>query len=471
VSRSIRPGSLLVLGVLDFLGSAWGMITLLGQLWLRLRPPGGGRGRLPADVDPAAILASYPIWYRWLEPVDTALCAVLLLFAGIGAMTMRTWSGRWCATVYAVLSIAWTIAALTVESRAGQGAYADLATALALIFPLITLVWVNVVLRDVWRGERLADGVAEAPPAGGWTLPGGATRLALACAQSLRQSLRGSMGLGLLLTTLMGGLIGVLAIATIEEKVRDNLDLSGRTMHSAHHWLAKNLLAGWYRAGETPGIDYLAWADHLVVARPALLSFSWLLLSMLVPLLVVLGGCNLIATDAAHRGFRFLLLRTDRASLWFGRFLGAAALVAISLLLLVACTGWLVGRSEVDLELGSRAVPLATTLRSTAWAYVALLLTALPYLALAQWCSSLINSGIGALAVVSVAVGAVPGLAFALASQWPPLWHVMHLMPWGSQVLLFHPHAGVAAGAAAACLAYTALFLGLGWRHFRGRDL
>ena len=54
---------------------------------------------------------------------------------------------------------------------------------------------------------------------------------------------------------------------------------------------------------------------------------------------------------------------------------------------------------------------------------------------------------------------------------WKPAKYLMYALPWGWQCNLLHPEPARWLGAAVGCLAYTAVFLMLGYYRFERRDL
>jgi ABC-type transport system involved in multi-copper enzyme maturation permease subunit len=204
------------------------------------------------------------------------------------------------------------------------------------------------------------------------------------------------------------------------------------------------------------------WARWLVVDHDPVASFAFLLLSLLVTLLAPAATAGAIARDVGNRGFRFLLIRTGRDEVFWGRFLATAGLA----MAMVALTGLLAGVGVAAARGGGLGEILWWL-----WAATALALTALPYLALGILASTVVGHPFGSLAVAKGAVVVVIGLATALAALWAPLIHVIHLLPIAPQLYLFHPDPGIAAAAAAGCVAYAALYLALARAHFLRRDL
>jgi hypothetical protein len=206
------------------------------------------------------------------------------------------------------------------------------------------------------------------------------------------------------------------------------------------------------------------WASWLLLERPTLLSQVLLVMLFALPLLAVLGGFNQYAGDVASRGIRFQLLRTERANLYFGRFLGATAYAGLTLAFLLLTV---VAFFALRVELYSWGELMAWGARGL----LALLLLLLPYLAFTGLFSATVDSPFGALVVSSLPIVGVPIVALFAGMKWEWAAHVKWLLPWGFQSSLLHPDPARFLLAAFGCLAYTALYLAAGYRLFSRRDL
>ncbi len=217
-------------------------------------------------------------------------------------------------------------------------------------------------------------------------------------------------------------------------------------------------------AGHARWLEADMWRRYLVEERPVLLTIDFALLMVLVPLLYCLGSFGVIADDARSYALRFDLMRTSRVSLYLGRYAGTAlfttAMLALVIVFIVVYLGLRVERYgwEELSSWGGRGL-------------LAVVALGLPYVALAQWISSEVDSSFGSLLVAELAVICVPAFALAGKVAWEPLGNLVYLIPIGIHHYFFHPDPGRVAGAAAACLGYTALFLALGLWRFRRRDL
>jgi hypothetical protein len=103
---------------------------------------------------------------------------------------------------------------------------------------------------------------------------------------------------------------------------------------------------------------------------------------------------------------------------------------------------------------------------------MALMLTALPYVAFGMLISTVVDGGLMVLGTLYGLLLGLPILALVASAQiWEPLIWLIHLIPAAVQFWLFNPSPWWVAGAAVACLGYSALFAWLGLRHFQARDL
>jgi len=296
--------------------------------------------------------------------------------------------------------------------------------------------------------------------------------LALIALYSTRYAVRGGTGLVFFLLVLVLGLFAANVLISQAEQLSRN---AGSPEAAKEHLGEVVRFSKPYVEWAVGGREDLAatrdggdpWATYLMEKRPALLSALLLILVFGLPLVVASGAFNQYSGDVSTRGIRFLLLRTERANIYFGRFLGLAAfaVLAIGLLLLI-----------VVLYLGF-ALPFYGWGELLGWGatgFAALTLLSLPYIALCGWISAAVDSQFGSFAVCGLVVGGIP-LFGAIGGLFPHygryMRYVHYLLPWGVQNRLLHFEPGQVALAALACLGYTAVYLALGSHHFSRRDL
>lgn len=205
--------------------------------------------------------------------------------------------------------------------------------------------------------------------------------------------------------------------------------------------------------------------SYLLVEQPALMSAILLLLLMLYPFLVCFGGFNQTSGDIQTRGLRYLLLRTERSNIFFGRFLGAAFFTILYVGLMLALIVVYIGAKLQIYSFGTLAL----------WGlqgWVALVFLALPYLAMCSWISAAIDSPFGALVLVlllaSLPLAFLAAAASILRLDFASLGRIL---PWGWKYELLQGALGTRLLAMVVMVGFTGLFLLLGLRTFHKRDL
>jgi hypothetical protein len=219
-------------------------------------------------------------------------------------------------------------------------------------------------------------------------------------------------------------------------------------------------------------VDVVEWmtgdadqAAYLLRTQPALLSAIFLVLLIAVPFLAVTAGFNQLAGDVGSRGLRFVLLRTERPNVFFGRFLGTTAFFAISLAVTFLVLVVYVAAKFRIYSVGAQA-----------WwgfqGFFGCLMLALPYLALCAWISGLMDSAFGSFMICTLLAG-FPVLFIALldATMAGDQGGLMRILPWGWKFDLLDGDVGMRLLACAVLTGFTALFLALGLRSFGKRDL
>lgn len=292
--------------------------------------------------------------------------------------------------------------------------------------------------------------------------------LRLVSLYSSQHAVRGGTGLVFLLLVLLTGLMIAHFVITPVEQGREAG--VGEDEAGAVDWFVRQArpTVEWMlgtsdddRAGQREARE---WASYLLDERPALLSAVLIVLVFSLPFLVGTGAFNQFSGDVQSRGIRYQLLRTERANLFFGRFLGTAVYTALVLLVLLAVIVLYMG---LKLEVYGWGELLL-------WGFlgfVAAAVVSLPYVALCSWVSAMVDSPLGSLVVAHAIIGFVPLIAAIGRKTWEPVAHVTHALPWGVQNHLLHPDPLTVLGAVAACVGYTALFLTFGYLVFARRDL
>ncbi len=206
------------------------------------------------------------------------------------------------------------------------------------------------------------------------------------------------------------------------------------------------------------------WTDFLLEDRPALLSAIFLILLFGMPFAISFLAFNQVTGDIQGHGLRYLLLRTERGNIYFGRFLGTAAFSTAVIAVIVA---------TITLYLGLR-VQLYPAAELATWAvhgFLALAILMLPYIAVCSILSASVDSPFLSLVLAKLTIGGVLLLAFLGSLKWDAMKFIKYALPWGWQNHLLHPQPSHWLCAGLACLLYTGVFLMLGYIRFETRDL
>jgi ABC-type transport system involved in multi-copper enzyme maturation permease subunit len=206
------------------------------------------------------------------------------------------------------------------------------------------------------------------------------------------------------------------------------------------------------------------WASFLLERRPALLSAIFLVLLFGMPFVISFLAFNQVTGDIQSRGLRYLLLRTERGNIYFGRFLGTVIFSTVVIAVIIVTITFYLG-------LKTRIYPAPALAGWAVWGFLALSILMVPYIAVCSLVSVSVDSPFLSLILAKLIIAGVLLLAILGSLAWKPAKHLMYALPWAWQCNLLHPAASHWAGAAAACLAYTAVFLMLGYYCFTRRDL
>jgi len=216
--------------------------------------------------------------------------------------------------------------------------------------------------------------------------------------------------------------------------------------------------------GRSAAVRRDPWSSFLLDERPALLSVIFLILLFGMPFVISFLAFNQFSGDVQSRGLRYLLLRTERGNIYWGRFLGTALFSTAVMAILIGTIALYAGAKIHIYSAGAMAL----------WSvhgFAALAVLMLPYLAVCTWVSAMIDAPFASLVVAKLVIAGV--LVFALVGKlaWGPAVYFKYALPWGVQNHLLHPEWSHVLGAVAACLGYAGVFLMLGHRHFVRRDL
>ncbi|MBM4027653.1 MAG: hypothetical protein FJ280_19970 [Planctomycetes bacterium] len=214
--------------------------------------------------------------------------------------------------------------------------------------------------------------------------------------------------------------------------------------------------------GDTARAD--RWTNFLLEKRPALLSLIFLVLVFGMPFAISFLAFNQVTGDIQSHGLRYLLLRTERGNIYFGRFLGTAAFSTAVMAVLIA---------TITLYLGLR-IRLYPAGALAGWAlhgFLVLAILMLPYIAVCSILSASVDSPFLSLVLAKLVIGGVLLFSILGGLKWETMKLVRYALPWGWQNHLLHPDPSHWLGAALACVLYTGVFLLLGYARFETRDL
>ena len=289
-------------------------------------------------------------------------------------------------------------------------------------------------------------------------------QLGLICRHSLVNALRSGSGLVYLMLALFFGLIAANAVISPFELIASQRTEMSPAMLEQNLVTFARPVIEWAIGRDQVDIGTVAWVDYLLRERPALMSAIFVVLVIGTPLLIPFGGFNQTSGDIGNRGLRYLLLRTERANIYYGRLLATMIVVIgvqILVIAIVALYLWL------KLQIYAGVDILAWSLQGL----FALSVLSLPYVAVCAWLSASTDSPMFSLVMSTAVIGGVLLGAAIAAARWDRGGLLAWLLPWGVQHHLFRPELHIVALTAGACLLYTALFAWLGARKFGTRDL
>jgi ABC-type transport system involved in multi-copper enzyme maturation permease subunit len=215
-------------------------------------------------------------------------------------------------------------------------------------------------------------------------------------------------------------------------------------------------------AQSTPGFD--PWTDFLIEKKPALLSVIFLILIFGMPFVISFLAFNQISGDVQNHGLRYLLLRTERCNIFFGRFIGTALFSTVVMAIIIATITFYLGMK-------TRLYPVPDLAIWAVQGFLALAILMIPYIAVCSLISASVNSPFLSLVLAKVVIAGVLLTAILGSFAWKPAKYILYALPWGWQNNLIHPAPAHWLGAVLASLAYTAFFLTLGYIRFETRDL
>jgi hypothetical protein len=482
VNKVIRPGGLTVFAVGNF---AFGGMQAIGVLLSFMS--------LGCSMQIQGIEQNVSLPYRAVSILLQAAAAVFLLISAAGTLKIKNGSGRWFANVYAVLAIIRIISKFIWGPKGADNF--SMFSIISLIYPVLVLFFYNLVFRDIWNIEAYKVDSSVPPPAKEEIGP--VPHIPLIAGQSIKQTLRSPAGVIMFLVIMFIGLFTAqLLLLPIEfvgnqagqmgmEMDRENaveqiestaVPLLGRILKRVTGEPVEKggglgaLLQprpeqrGMELKEEGNILDAEAWAFFLIRKKPAFLSVLFLLFCMIIPSIVIFSSFNQIAGDAKNRGLRYILMRTDRQSLFIGKLLGSIAVTFLFLLVLFISI-LLYVRIKLDLY------AVYALLQWGARGLIGFTVISIPYIALALAFSALINSGAGALGASLGMLIIVPLLGRLFHSIWGPLQFINVLLPYKLSFFIFHPKGWVVLVSVLGLFGYSILYGAFGLLYFRRRDV
>jgi ABC-type transport system involved in multi-copper enzyme maturation permease subunit len=502
MAHTHRPGGLTALAILNFI---FGVITFFGlftyvalvatprspairEEFMKNQPP-KERARFEALLREADEMGGL----LWASFGLDALGAGLAIASGFGYLKMRKRLGRGAGTLYGMVAIA-SAAILAREADPPLGGF-TLETVMNVLYPGAALILINTLFARDFDDHPEEDSDELAPP----TLPsaeaadalraaapppshGGVNlrHLALMSLNFNHSALRSGTGVVFLLFALFFGLAIAHATMAPIELGESFLKEQGLAMSREEmvneivgniRKMIQPLLPGG-RPDESLSATENAtrrknaerWMAYLVDENPAMLSAIFAGMLFGLPLIIATGAFNLFSGDIQHRGLRYLLLRTERANIYFGRFIGISLFSAAIMALLTLTIG-------VYLRAKLGIYEPDAIFRWSLRGFLALAILTLPYAAFCAAVSGSIDSPFASLTICSLAISFIPVGALVGATYWEPLRLLNYLLPWWTHAYFMHPDVSVVLGATAAGLAYTAFYLGVGYWNFARRDL
>lgn len=301
--------------------------------------------------------------------------------------------------------------------------------------------------------------------------------LNLIARHSLKHGIRGGAGLvSIALTLLIGLFLAQCAISPLEsvnKNVDNAADMAGRksgvqidqgqrdaAKQAANQQIVK-LASKAMEWAIDPEPDQL---EYLTEDKPAMVSVVIVLIFMAAPLFACLGGFNQTSGDIGSKGLRFLLFRTERPNIFWGRFLGTLGFAAFVNLLLF-------GIIALYMAVKIKVHPAGDMFMWAMQGYVRMMIFTAPYIAMCAWISSAMDSAFGSLAINLLIAFFAPAIIGVASSVEKSIHYAQYITPWGYKYWLLEPIGPKFFAGLAAMAAFTALFLWLGHRNFKKRDL
>ncbi len=279
--------------------------------------------------------------------------------------------------------------------------------------------------------------------------------LKLIAYHSAKHSIRGGMGLVFTFLTLIVGLsIAAVFISPIEQIARHAKASGVDSGSEAEN--TKEILDQLVHEGK-PAIKWALGADdeqvtYLTETKPALVSAIFIALLFAVPFLVVFGAFNQTAGDISNKGLRYLLLRTERANIFVGRFLGTLLFTWIVLAILMAIL-------LLYLAFKAKFYPFGDLGLWMLQGYIAMCIFTVPYVALCAWISGAVDSAFVSMVLALLVAGFIPMIVAIARNINAAAGYFGYVLPWPLKYELISGDITHVLGSIAAMAGFTALFM------------
>ncbi|WP_185976842.1 MULTISPECIES: ABC transporter permease subunit [Shewanella] len=176
--------------------------------------------------------------------------------------------------------------------------------------------------------------------------------------------------------------------------------------------------------------------DKLFQWQVAEMAIFWVAALYLFPMFSIFVSADQFASDKSRGSFRFLILRTGRDSLFFGRFIGHMLIQSLLLMLTVAAT--------ILLALSRESSLLLPALGSGLMVFINIFIILLPYTALMALLSLYANSARQAT-IYAILFWAVSAIVIAIVnSQLPAVGELLSWILPGAQLSMMINTQGIA---------------------------
>ena len=453
-----RPGGLTALAVFNFVLSALTALGAMNFVFFIVARNNDELREQMAKSDSSGEVAQFmdlPVGTLVLLTVLTLGVAGLLLLSGLGYMKMKRFMGWWMGMLYVAISVG---AAVYQTSVTGD---VTVNLLINLVYPIVTAVLLLTTFRrDFFESSGPATKIEAPAGAPVMVSTGRMAHISLIAFGAVRFALRTGGGVIFLVLILFVGLQSSSWLIMQAETA-----IQGASAGEMIEMVAKRSEDFVTGATGASGDQY----DYLMRDHPALLSALFLVFLIIAPFSATVGGFNQTAGDIGTKGLRYMLLRTERPNIYFGRFLGTLMFSFFGMGCLLA-TVVLYVQFKLDLYEASAL---------WAWAFqgwIGLCIFAMPHLAICAWISGSTSGPFISFAIGTLAISFPLGMLAMTQSIMKTggntdVGWILRLLPWGWKYELLEGDLGARLLAMLVMVGFTVVFLWIGYSRFRKRDL